>query len=74
MGVTGIIMMMGNIKVIMKILILVDEITELMMIETVITQEEVMIRSNISNMRCSVSSPDERPRRELKIRCAAEYF
>ena len=74
MGVTGIIMMMGNIKVIMKILILVDEITELMMIETVIAQEEVMIRSNISNMRCSVSSPDERPRRELKIRRAAEYF
>ena len=73
MGVTGIIMMMGNIKVIMKILILVDEITELMMIETVIAQE-VMIRSNISNMRCSVSSPDERPRRELKIRRAAEYF
>lgn len=46
MGVTGIIMMMGNIKVIMKILILVDEITELMMIETMIAQEEVMIRSN----------------------------
>ena len=31
-------------------------------------------RSNISNMRCSVSSPDETPRRELKIRRAAEYF
>ena len=30
--------------------------------------------SNISNMRCSVSSPDETPRRELKIRRAAEYF
>ena len=74
MGVTGIIMMMGNIKVIMKILILVDEITEMMMIETVIAQEEVTIRSNISNMRCSVSSPDETPRRELKIRRAAEYF
>ena len=29
---------------------------------------------NISNMRCSVSSPDETPRRELKIRRAAEYF
>ena len=28
----------------------------------------------ISNMRCSVSSPDETPRRELKIRRAAEYF
>ena len=28
--------------------------------------------SNISNMRCSVSSPDETPRRELKIRRAAE--
>ena len=25
-------------------------------------------------MRCSVSSPDETPRRELKIRRAAEYF
>ena len=32
------------------------------------------IRSNISNMRRSVSSPDETPRRELKIRRAAEYF
>ena len=32
------------------------------------------ISSNISNMRCSVSSPDETPRRELKIRRAAEYF
>ena len=31
------------------------------------------LRSNISNMRCSVS-PDETPRRELKIRRAAEYF
>ena len=30
--------------------------------------------SNISNMRCSVSSPDETPRRELKKRRAAEYF
>ena len=30
--------------------------------------------SNISNMRRSVSSPDETPRRELKIRRAAEYF
>ena len=30
--------------------------------------------SNISNMRCSVSSPDDTPRRELKIRRAAEYF
>ena len=29
--------------------------------------------SNISNMRRSVSSPDETPRRELKIRRAAEY-
>ena len=29
---------------------------------------------NISNMRCSVSSPDETLRRELKIRRAAEYF
>ena len=29
---------------------------------------------NISNMRRSVSSPDETPRRELKIRRAAEYF
>ena len=29
---------------------------------------------NISNMRCSVSSPDETPRRELKIQRAAEYF
>ena len=41
-----IIMMMGNIKKIMVILIRVDEITELMMIETMIAQEEVMIRSN----------------------------
>ena len=32
------------------------------------------ISSNISNMRCSVSSPDETPRRELKIWRAAEYF
>ena len=32
------------------------------------------ILRNISNMRCSVSSPDETPRRELKIRRAAEYF
>ena len=30
--------------------------------------------SNISRMRRSVSSPDETPRRELKIWCAAEYF
>ena len=29
---------------------------------------------NISSMTCSVSSPDETPRRELKIRRAAEYF
>lgn len=41
-----IIMTMGNIKKIMVILIRVDEITELMMIETMIAQEEVMIRSN----------------------------
>ena len=33
-----------------------------------------MFSCNISNMRCSVSSPDETPRRELKIRRAAEYF
>lgn len=39
-------MTMGNIKKIMVILIRVDEITELMMIETMIAQEEVMIRSN----------------------------
>ena len=39
-------MTMGNIKVIMMILILLDEITELMMIETVIAHEEVMIRSD----------------------------
>ena len=32
------------------------------------------ISNNISNMRRSVSSPDETPRRELKIRSAAEYF
>ena len=32
------------------------------------------ILSNISSMRRSVSSPDEKPRRELKIRCVAEYF
>ena len=32
------------------------------------------VSRNISNMRCSVSSPDETLRRELKIRCAAEYF
>ena len=30
--------------------------------------------SNISSMRRSVSSPDETPRRKLKIRRAAEYF
>lgn len=41
-----IIMTMGNIKKIMVILIRVDEITELMMIETMIAEEEVMIRSN----------------------------
>ena len=29
---------------------------------------------NISSMRRSVSSPDETPRRELKIRSAAGYF
>ena len=29
---------------------------------------------NISNMRRSVSSPDETPRRELKMRRVAEYF
>jgi len=29
---------------------------------------------NVSSMGCSVSSPDETLRRELKIRCAAEYF
>ena len=29
---------------------------------------------NISSMRRSVSSPDQTPRRELKIRRAAEYF
>lgn len=39
-------MTMGNIKKIMVILNRVDEITELMMIETMIAQEEVMIRSN----------------------------
>ena len=32
------------------------------------------VSRNISNMRCSVSLPDETPRRELKIRRAAEYF
>ena len=32
------------------------------------------IRCNISSMRRSVSSPDETPRRELKIRRVAEYF
>ena len=32
------------------------------------------LRSNISRMRRSVSSPDETPRRELKIRRTAEYF
>ena len=32
------------------------------------------VSSNISNMRHSVSSPDETPRRELKIRHVAEYF
>ena len=31
-------------------------------------------RCNISSMRRSVSSPDETPRRELKIRRASEYF
>ena len=30
--------------------------------------------SNLSSMRCSVSSPDETLRRELKIQSAAEYF
>ena len=33
-----------------------------------------MVSSSISSMRRSVSSPDETPRRELKIRSAAEYF
>ena len=32
------------------------------------------VSSNISNIRCSVLSPDETPRRELKIWRAAEYF
>ena len=35
---------------------------------------EVSGSCNISNMRCSVSSPDETLRRELKIRHTAEYF
>ena len=35
---------------------------------------EVSDSCNISNMRCSVSSPDETLRRELKIRHIAEYF
>ena len=30
--------------------------------------------SDLSSMRRSVSSPDERLRRELKMQCAAEYF
>ena len=43
------------------------------------TNENIALRSHrilrdISRMRCSVSSPDETPRRELKIRHAAEYF
>ena len=29
---------------------------------------------NISSLRCSLSSPDETPRRELKIRSTMEYF
>ena len=33
-----------------------------------------MVSSSISSMRRSVSSPDETPRREFKIRRAAEYF
>ena len=33
-----------------------------------------MLNCNISSMRRSVLSPDETPRRELKIRRAAEYF
>ena len=41
-----IIMTMGNIKVIIMILILQHEMTELMMIETVTAHEEEMIRSN----------------------------
>ena len=32
------------------------------------------ILSNISSIRCSLSSPDETPRRELKIRHAAEFL
>ena len=36
--------------------------------------EDFRMLSNISNMRRSVSLPDETPRRELKIRRAAEYF
>ena len=35
---------------------------------------QASVSRNISNMRCSVSSPDETLRRELKIRRAAEYF
>ena len=32
------------------------------------------LSSNTSSVRCSVSSPDETLRRELKIWCASEYF
>ena len=34
----------------------------------------VIVRCNISSMRCSVSSPDETLRRELKMRRAAVFF
>ena len=44
----------------------------IILLEIIYTIESIV--SNISNMRRSVSSPDETPRRELKIRRAAEYF
>ena len=34
----------------------------------------VIVLCNISSMRCSVSSPDETLRRELKMRRAAVFF
>ena len=37
-------------------------------------KKEVRVSGNISNTRDSVSSHFQTPRRELKIRCAAEYF
>ena len=51
--------------------------TALLLVHSVLLMSTKIIIStscNMSSMRASVSSPDETPRRELKIRHAAEYF